>query len=197
MIYIVRHGQTDYNVEGRYGGRIDVNLNEKGINQALEIKNNLQGKKFDVVISSPLSRAITTAKIIIGDDKDIIVDERIIERDNGSFEGKLKTEVANDYDFNNPNDHRYGIENIVDFRKRIDDFCEDIIKKYEDEDVLIVTHAGVGIYIRCFFEGEPMDNNYLSYKLKNCEVLKYDNSKMKQKVLKLKEVVTYENEKRK
>ena len=67
MIYIVRHGQTDYNVEGRYGGRIDVNLNEKGINQALEIKNNLQGKKFDVVISSPLSRAITTAKIIIGE----------------------------------------------------------------------------------------------------------------------------------
>ena len=52
MIYIIRHGQTDWNVEGRYAGRIDVKLNEKGKKQAEEIRKKLENTKFDFVISS-------------------------------------------------------------------------------------------------------------------------------------------------
>ena len=43
------------------------------------------------------------------------------------------------------------------------------------KNILVVTHAGVSIYARCFFEGEPVDGNYNNLKLKNCEVLDYDN----------------------
>ena len=109
MIYIVRHGQTDYNVIGRYGGRIDVPLNEEGIKQAHELKEMLKNIKFDLVFSSPLKRAIKTAEII--SDNEIILDKRIIERDNGELEGKLKTEITEFPDFNDPNEIRY---NIVD-----------------------------------------------------------------------------------
>ena len=175
MIYIVRHGQTEYNVIGMYGGRIDTPLNEKGISQAYELRDKLKDIHFDLVFSSPLQRAKRTAEIICNND--IITDERIIERNNGDLEGKLKSEITEVIDFNDPNEHRYNIENIVDFRKRIFDFFNDIVENYPDKDILVVTHAGVGIYARCFFEGEPKDNNYMSYKLGNCEVLQYDNKK--------------------
>ena len=173
MIYIVRHGQTNYNVEGRYGGRIDVPLNKKGISQAHELHEILKDVQFDLVFSSPLQRALETARIIC--DNEIIKDERIIERDNGNLEGKLKVEIVEFPDFNDPNETKYNIENITDFRNRIYDFFNDIKEKYHRENILIVTHAGVGIYARCFFEGEPKDGNYMNYKMGNCEVLKYNN----------------------
>lgn len=53
--------------------------------------------------------------------------------------------------------------------------------KYVGKDVLVVTHAGVSIYVRCYFEGEPKDGIYNNYKLKNCEVLQYDNSRKMEK----------------
>lgn len=178
MIYIVRHGETDYNVEGRYGGRIDVELNAKGIEQAQKIHNELKEIKFDKVISSPLKRAYKTAQIITN--FEITKDERIIERCNGELEGKLKEECPQNIDFNDPNTG-LGIESILDFRKRIFDFFDEITKEYNDKNVLIVTHAGVGIYARCYFEGEPKDKNYSIYKIKNCEVIRYENDLVKVK----------------
>ncbi len=171
MIYIVRHGQTDWNVEGRYQGRLDVELNHKGIEQAIKLKEKLSNVKFDKVFSSPLKRALKTTQIITSNE--IITDERIIERCNGELEGKLKSEI--EIDFNDPNETRMGVENINDFRKRIKDFFEEISKKYKGKNILVVTHAGVSIYARCFFEGEPFDGNYSDLKLKNCEVLEYCN----------------------
>lgn len=174
MIYIVRHGQTDWNVEGRYQGRKDVELNSKGIDQAKQIGEKLSSIKFDKVFSSPLKRTLKTAQIITN--KEIVIDDRLIERCNGSLEGKLKKEVVEKIDFNDPNNDKYGIESIIDFRNRINKFLDDIIQNYKKENILIVTHAGVSIYIRCYFEGEPKDKNYNNYKLKNCEFLEYENN---------------------
>ena len=173
MIYIVRHGQTNDNVIGRYGGRIDTPLNQKGIKQAYELHEKLKNVKFDKVFVSPLQRAYQTADIICSNEK--IKDERIIERDNGKLEGKLKTEITEIINFNDPDERRFNIENIVDFRKRIFDFFKEIKENYPGKNILVVTHAGVGIYARCFFEGEPPDGNYMNYKLNNCEVLEYEN----------------------
>lgn len=102
MIYVVRRGETNYNVEGRYGWRIDIPLNENGIMQARKLKEIFKDIKFDVVITSPLVRAIETANKIT--DIDMITDERIIERSNGELESKLKSEITEDIDFNNHNE---------------------------------------------------------------------------------------------
>lgn len=171
MIYIVRHGQTDWNLEGRYQGRIDIELNETGIKQAESINEKLKDVKFDKVFSSPLKRAYKTAQIIYNDK--IIVDERLIERCNGELEGKLKKDCVDMVNFADFNETRLGIEPLKIFRKRILNFFEEISRKYNGENILIVTHAGVSIYAKCYFEGEPKDNDYNKYKLKNCEVLKY------------------------
>ena len=184
-IFIVRHGQTDYNINGRYGGRIDVPLNETGINEAIILKEKLAGIKFDKVYSSPLVRAYKTARIIT--DEEIVTDERIIERSNGDLEGRLKSEIKDKPDFNDPDETRYNIENIVDFRDRINSFLDDIVDEKSDENILIVTHAGVGIYARVYFEGEPVDEDYMSYKLDNCEVKVYrDYTKSSQNTCKMK-----------
>ena len=172
MIYLVRHGQTDWNLEGRYQGRIDIELNSKGREQARKIKEKLKEIKFDKVFSSPLKRALETAKIITDDD--IEIDERLIERCNGELEGKLKSECVNMVDFTDENDSKLGIEPLLKFRGRIENFLSEVEKNYSGKNILIVTHAGVSIYAKCYFEGEPKDGNYSRYKLKNCEVLTYN-----------------------
>ena len=127
MIYVVRHGQTDWNLEGRFQGRIDIPLNEKGKSQAKKTKEKLEGIKFDKVFSSPLKRALETAKIIT--DEPIDIDDRIIERCNGQLEGKLKTECENMVDFTDENEVKLGIESLPDFRGRITSFFDELCEK--------------------------------------------------------------------
>ena len=173
MIYFVRHGQTDWNKIGRIQGQTDIELNKHGEEQALVIKEKLKDIKFDKVFSSPLKRAFKTAQLIC--DSKIAVDNRLKERFNGELEGKLKNEITIFPDFNDPQETLYGIESLNSFKNRIKDFIEEILNKYKDKNVLVVTHAGICIYAKCYFEGEPKDNDYESYKLKNCDVLSYKN----------------------
>ena len=178
-IYIVRHGETDSNKFKKYfGGRIDVPLNIKGLDDANRVKEELANIKFDKVFSSPLQRASKTASIITY--HEITIDSRLIERSNGELEGMLKSSVPNDIDFNNPYETRYNIENIIGFRRRINEFFNDL-KKQDYENVLVVTHAGVIMYATCYFEGLPKNNNYLSYKIPNCGIKKYTINKGEQK----------------
>ncbi len=173
MIYFVRHGQTQWNKLGIMQGHKDIELNEEGKRQAEIVKEKLSNVKFDVVFSSPLKRAKETAEIIC--DNNIIIDNRLIERFNGELEGKCKNEIKVYPDFNNPNDTRFGIEPLNSFKQRINDFLDDITKKYKNKNILVVTHAGVCLYVRCYFEGEPNGILYEEYKLNNCEFLSYEN----------------------
>lgn len=173
MIYFVRHGQTEWNKNGIIQGHMDIELNNEGKKQAQIVKEKLQDIKFDKVFSSPLKRAKETAEIIY--DQEIVIDNRLIERYNGELEGKLKTEIKVFPDFNDPNDTRFGIESLNNFKDRINSFLDEIVKKYKDKNILVVTHAGVCLYVRCYFEGEPDGNLNEKYKLQNCEILSYEN----------------------
>lgn len=91
-IYVIRHGETDANKNGMLQGRIDEPLNDYGVKLAKITGENMKGIKFDVCFSSPLNRALNTAKIVLeeSDNKDceIITDERLIEINMGEYEGK-------------------------------------------------------------------------------------------------------------
>ncbi|MBO7407178.1 MAG: histidine phosphatase family protein, partial [Clostridia bacterium] len=64
-IYIIRHGQTQYNLLGRLQGRLDIPLNENGLALAHVAGQGLADVHFDAVISSPLTRAMQTARIVL------------------------------------------------------------------------------------------------------------------------------------
>lgn len=84
MIYITRHGQTNWNVLKKVMGRCNEPLNEIGKKEAKEVSKKLKDTHIDLIISSPLDRAKETAlEINKNKNVDIIYDDRIIERDFG------------------------------------------------------------------------------------------------------------------
>ena len=77
ILYVVRHGQTQYNVDKRFQGQIDVPLNDVGKKQVMELSKKLSNINLDLIISSPLLRAVDTAKAIQKNNKvPIIISEK-------------------------------------------------------------------------------------------------------------------------
>ncbi len=176
-IYIVRHGQTEWNNQKRIQGRANTPLDEIGKSQAFETKNKLSSIDIDLIICSPLERAKQTAEIINNDRNiEIIYDDRIIER---SF-GKIEGHPIGNYDFNEFWDYdkniKYeDIETMHELFNRVFGFIKEIISKYRDKNVLIVSHGGVGLPFYCFFNNNIPKGSLFEagLQLKNCEVKKY------------------------
>lgn len=97
-IILVRHGQTEWNSEGRVQGRTDIPLNARGMAQAEAVGEWLSGRKIDAVYASPLMRAHDTAKAI-ADRQGVCVKllGEMIEIDFGLWEGKTKRELAAEF----------------------------------------------------------------------------------------------------
>lgn len=89
-LYLVRHGQTDWNLQDKIQGWADVPLNDAGIKQAERLRDQLHKKNIipDKVYASPLQRVRSTAKIITDGKQQIIIDERLMERNVGELEGR-------------------------------------------------------------------------------------------------------------
>ena len=176
-IYVVRHGQTDYNIKQVFQGHIDIPLNETGKKQAQEIALRFKDIDIDMILVSPLQRTIQTAEYISQvTDIPITVEERIIERSFGDMEGHQNRENWNikmmlDYNKN------YNIENIEPIQslfKRIYNFLDEITEKYKDKNVLLVTHGGTCRAINAYFNGIGENGHVQSAKIKNCEIREYE-----------------------
>jgi probable phosphoglycerate mutase len=96
ILYVARHGETDWNAAGRWQGQTDVPLNAKGREQALAIAERLRGEGIAAIASSDLLRARETARIVavalgleVGH-----LDANLRERGFGCFEGLTREEVA-------------------------------------------------------------------------------------------------------
>lgn len=170
-IYIVRHGEVPHNVQKQYNNQ-NEDLTEKGIKQVEELREKLKTINYDIIISSPLIRAKHTAEIINVQEKEIIVDNRLEERNPGSLSGQ-PLEVTNREEYWNYNTTiQYGSsENIKEFVERVYNFLDDL-KTKDYESVLIVAHSGVSKAFSCYFEG-IQDGLLLNRGLKNCEIKEY------------------------
>lgn len=176
-ILVTRHGKTDWNLQKKVQGQVNIDLNEEGRNEAREIHEKLKSEEIDLIISSPLGRAIETAEIIKGDRNiKLVLDERIIERAYGINEGKMRSEFNFDelWDFDK-NVKVTDAEKIQDFYSRVYDFLDDIIEKYNNKTVLLVSHAGTSIPLRAYLNNVPQkDAAKVVKRLDNCEVDIYD-----------------------
>ena len=96
-IYVIRHGQTNWNIEGRIQGKTDIELNTEGTKQALKIKSIIKDYNIDLIISSPLKRARKTAEIINEAlNCPIIFDKSLEERGYGIIEGQVRKLIKDD-----------------------------------------------------------------------------------------------------
>ena len=98
QILLIRHGETHWNVIGKYQGQADPPLNQQGIFQSELLANQLIAAKLDILISSPLKRAAQTAKILQNYlDIPLIFDKRLVEIHQGEWQEKLRSEIITKY----------------------------------------------------------------------------------------------------
>ena len=171
-VYIVRHGEVLHNALKIYNNE-NEDLNENGVKQAEELKYKIKDLEFDVIISSPLIRAKHTAEIINLKNKDILIDNRLEERNPEDLSGQ-PLEVTNREEYwNYYTEIQYGTSEIIqEFFKRVYNFLDELkIKDYKN--VLVVAHSGVSKAFNGYFEGIK-NGLFLDRGLKNCEIKKYE-----------------------
>lgn len=173
-LYVVRHGETIWNLEKRVQGITDIPLTEEGIKNAEELKELVSTLNIDVVISSPLSRARQTAKILVDSKLPINTDDRIKERDWGMNEG-AKIDEVDRWDCWDVilNTKVQNIECIQDFMDRVSSFIEEIKIKYKDKNVLVVTHSAVIRVIHYMLGEIPEDGNLSRINIPNLRIIEY------------------------
>ena len=149
--YIVRHGETEWNVSGNIQGSSDSLLTTKGVLQAENVGKKFEDIKFDLVISSDLLRAKRTAEIITKEiNLEVQTTKLLRERHFGEFEGKHYTELrAFDEYFEALSDemkHRHtshGVESDENLTTRFITFFREVAITHPGKKVLVVAHGGI------------------------------------------------------
>ena len=179
-LYLIRHGETEWNKDGRLQGKIDIPLDETGVRQAEQLRDELSGISFDICIASPLERAKETAKIIVGDKCKIVFDDRITERDFGEFEGMLVKDwedSAGDVDTWDLkiNWGERGYEPAKSVLARAKEFLDDVLNKYpSDYCIAIVAHGSLLKALHYNIVGYTDETNFHEFYFKNAEMKEYD-----------------------
>jgi len=153
-IFLVRHGQTDYNKKQRFLGRINAELNVFGKKQAREIKDALENKEIEKVFTSPLKRARETAELCFP--KKARIKDCLMERDFGMFDGKTRLQAvqivkkvypeknfpAKGFEFIDfcLGREKFGGEQIRKLEKRVFNCFENIMESRE-ENIAVFSHA--------------------------------------------------------
>ena len=180
MLYFLRHGETEWNNLHIVQGRVDIPLNEKGVEQARAAAEKLKDVKFDKIFCSPLSRVLETCEIATGVNRGFyILDERLLERDFGSLEGKeFISWERKDVDLWNLNDFALtkikGLESLKSMKSRVFEFLDEIMPLCKDKNILITSHFGVAVLVEMYFKGEPKTNDLGEYRVHNAEVKCYE-----------------------
>lgn len=155
-LYVVRHGETEWNVKRLLQGHADSPLTEKGIQQAKDKGRYFQDVRFDAVFSSDSSRAEHTAQYIMQDKKIVVQTTKILrERAFGRFEGKHVSEYQSELrdlleERNKLTDEQQwsfrvceGIETDEELVTRFIAFLRETAIAYSGKTVLIVTHTAM------------------------------------------------------
>jgi len=164
-IVLIRHGETDWNIIGRYQGQADPPLNPKGRMQAQKLAKELSQNSLDVIYSSPLRRTLETAKIISNKLKiDVINEPRIMEIHQGDWQTRLRTEIEERYpdlfaaweitpwEVTPP-----GGEHLKEVQQRVSTALDDIIRMNNGKKIGIVTHRIPIALIKVRYQGMDPD----------------------------------------
>lgn len=175
-VFLLRHGETDWNLQGRCQGVTDVDLNDRGRQQAGEIAGYLSAEKITAIYSSDLKRALKTAEIIAGAcNLQVTVDGDFRELDQGAFEGLTFADIrASHPDFlkkwrTEPAGLLIpGGERLIDVEERTWKAMDRIVRCHcSDETVVVVSHNFPILTVLCRITGTPL-NDYRSFHVDPC-----------------------------
>ena len=180
MLYIMRHGKTDWNVRHKLQGRTDIPLNLEGKELAEHAAKECSNIHFDVCYCSPLCRAKETAEIVLkGRNIPIIIDERLKEMGFGVFEGRENNfdEPGNPISvlFKNPESY-CAVENgesLEALFARTGEFIHEVIEPavQQGKDILIMGHGAMNSSIICQIKNIPVEQ-FWSAGIENCKLMK-------------------------
>ena len=164
-IILARHGETQWNVEEVFRGRIDIELNENGIRQAELLAEYLSNLKIDDIYSSPLKRALKTGEVIASHHElEVKIAPGLIDFDYGKWQGLPHQEVKDKYEelytewISQPDQVRIpGGESLNDVRERAINVVNDAVAKHEGN-VVLISHRVVNKVLICALLG--LDNSH-------------------------------------
>ena len=180
LIYLMRHGETNWNKERRLQGQSDIPLNEFGVELAVKTAEGLKDVPFNVAFCSPLGRAVETAKTVLGNrEVPLNTDDRLKEINFGTSEGMHFDEAKQDPAhplhnfFRRPECYSPtgGADSFAQVAERGRSFLQEKILPLEDthEAVLIVAHGAFNRSLINPIMGIPMED-FWHVELPNCAV---------------------------
>ena len=164
VLYLIRHGQTDWNLQGRYTGQSDIPLNATGEQQARAAAAQLAGVKLDAIVASDLQRARRTAEIIAARmGLPVQTDPRLREIHQGVWEGMHFAEIKTHYEeaFQRRKRNPLGVappggETVGQVQKRVLAALRDICAQYPHQQVAVVSHGLALAIIKASLSGHPI-----------------------------------------
>lgn len=182
-IILIRHGETTWNIEGRYQGQEDTPLSPRGLEQGHLLADGLRNIPLDLCISSPLQRSFQTCKFCAElHGLEVQADNRLLEINHGTWEGVLAGDIAAAYphEFEQWHSHPHlvqmpGGENLEDVRIRVRAAFDDYVAKYPDKTILVAAHDAVNKAIICDVLGLGMEHFWQVKQDNTCiNVLEYN-----------------------
>lgn len=180
MLYIMRHGRTDWNSLRKLQGRKNIPLNDEGRRMAAQAGEEYRDIHIDVCYCSPLQRALETARIVLaGRNVPIITDERLVEMGFGTYEGIEKCFQQPDCPinviFNDPGHYVEsigGTETFDELFARTGEFLRTVIEPQlqEGKDILIMGHGAMNASIVCQRRHIPVEQ-FWSAGLEQCKLI--------------------------
>ncbi len=163
-LILIRHGETDWNLEGRYTGQSDVPLNQRGEAQARQLAEGLRGEPLAAIYSSDLARCARSAQLLAAAcDAPLHLDPRLREIDQGEWEGLLFAEIrarfeqAWDRRRRNPLEVAPpGGETVGQVRERVLGALQEILARHPEGVVAIVSHGLALAIIQVHLAGEAI-----------------------------------------
>ena len=167
-IYVMRHGETVWNSKGITQGRSNNRLSKNGKAQAELAAEKLKNEKIDLIICSPLMRTVQTANIMNKyHHAKVIKNEKINEVDQGIFTGKKFKDLSEEEkNWKRQRPKEAGMESIEEVVERVESFIFELKKKYEDKNLLVVTHNLVASAIESISKFKEFDDSYFRSKVK-------------------------------
>jgi broad specificity phosphatase PhoE len=178
-LLLARHGETDWNRDGRFQGHADTSLNARGREQAHELAEEVNG--VEVIYSSDLKRAIETAEVVaerLG--LEVTVDSRLRERGFGAWEGLTRAEIEASFREEFDRWRRGDGGGAADaeaqeaFAARIEAFLTDVLARHPDQTVLVIAHGGSIRVVQAVASGLDYLQDRRSIRaLANCSLARY------------------------